>query len=61
MTLDEWIEKNALGLYFNLGTHIKESIEIEHEELEDMLRLLFISIRQWDERYDKNEEKNEDK
>lgn len=49
-TLEQWIDMaDARFLKSEIKTHLKV---FECQEIEDVTRLIFISIRQWFERYD---------
>lgn len=49
-TLDEWVDKNAADLKPEIECHIKVMAgELSKEDQDSLVRLIFISIRQWRE------------
>ena len=50
LTTDEWVAENALGLAAEIACHLKVmAFELDDEDRTSLLRLVMISIRQWDE------------
>lgn len=48
MTTNEWVEQNAEDLRSDIATHIEVMTGLAGEENDRLVRLIMISVRQWD-------------
>ena len=47
MTLDEWIDNNALKLRTNIECHLKILTDLKDNDRDNLLRMIMISVRQF--------------